>query len=319
MGNNRRIAVITPVRHLKGIEELLTTKGQVVYYERASKDEVRKALLNYMIDIIVCNPNEQKYKIDEELLKGTNVKTINSCSTGLNHIDLDYCKENNIEIQCHKNDYNLINKLPSTSELAFGLMLSLLRQIPQGQKHVSEYSWDYTQFIGRQIKDLKVGIIGYGRLGKMMFNFCKAFGADVMIYDPYVKDQLSDRFLLNNWCNSLEQLFKFSDVVSLHVHVTDETKYMINKDLFGYIKKDCYIINTSRGEIVNENDIVEGLKSGIITGYGTDVIENEFDDLTKSPIIKAMNFGENIIVTPHVGGMTIEGQTKAYKWSIDKL
>ena len=319
MGNNRRIAVITPVRHLKGIEELLTTKGQVVYYERASKDEVRKALLNHMIDIIVCNPNEQKYKIDEELLKGTNVKTINSCSTGLNHIDLDYCKENNIEIQCHKNDYNLINKLPSTSELAFGLMLSLLRQIPQGQKHVSEYSWDYTQFIGRQIKDLKVGIIGYGRLGKMMFNFCKAFGADVMIYDPYVRDQLSDRFLLNNWCNSLEQLFEFSDVVSLHVHVTDETKYMINKDLFGYIKKDCYIINTSRGEIVNENDIVEGLESGIITGYGTDVIENEFDDLTKSPIIKAMNFGENIIVTPHVGGMTIEGQTKAYKWSIDKL
>ena len=319
MGNNRRIAVITPVRHLKGIEELLATKGQVVYYERASKDEVRKALLNHMIDIIVCNPNEQKYKIDEELLKGTNVKTINSCSTGLNHIDLDYCKENNIEIQCHKNDYNLINKLPSTSELAFGLMLSLLRQIPQGQKHVSEYSWDYTQFMGRQIKDLKIGIIGYGRLGKMMFNFCKAFGADVMIYDPYVKDQLSDRFLLNNWCNSLEQLFKFSDVVSLHVHVTDETKYMINKDLFGYIKKDCYIINTSRGEIVNENDIVEGLESGIITGYGTDVIENEFDDLTKSPIIKAMNFGENIIVTPHVGGMTIEGQTKAYKWSIDKL
>ena len=319
MGNNRRIAVITPVRHLKGIEELLATKGQVVYYERASKDEVRKALLNHMIDIIVCNPNEQKYKIDEELLKGTNVKTINSCSTGLNHIDLDYCKENNIEIQCHKNDYNLINKLPSTSELAFGLMLSLLRQIPQGQKHVSEYSWDYTQFVGRQIKDLKIGIVGYGRLGKMMFNFCKAFGADVMIYDPYVKDQLSDRFLLNNWCNSLEQLFKISDVVSLHVHVTDETKYMINKDLFGYIKKDCYIINTSRGEIVNENDIVEGLESGIITGYGTDVIENEFDDLTKSPIIKAMNFGENIIVTPHVGGMTIEGQTKAYKWSIDKL
>ena len=94
---------------------------------------------------------------------------------------------------------------------------------------------------------------------------------------------------------------------------------MIIKDLFGSIKKDCYIINTSRGEIVNENDIVEGLKSGIITGYGTDVIENEFDDLTKSPIINAMNSGENIIVTPHVGGMTIEGQTKAYKYSINKL
>ena len=198
-------------------------------------------------------------------------------------------------------------------------MLSLLRQIPQGQKHVSEYKWDYTQFMGRQVKDLKVGIVGYGRLGKMMYNFCKAFGASVMIYDPYVRDQLPDRFLLNNWCSSLEQLFEFSDVVSLHVHVTDETKYMINKDLFGSIKKDCYIINTSRGEIVNELDIAVGLKTNIITGYATDVIENEFDDLTKSPIIDAMNTGENIIITPHVGGMTIEGQTKAYKHSIKKL
>ena len=315
----RKIAVITPVSHLKGIINLIQSKGEVFLHEEASKNQVRDLVLTHNIDTLICNPNQQTYKIDKELLENTSIKTINSCSTGLNHIDLDYCKENNIEIQCHKNDYDLINELPSTSELAFSLMLSLLRQIPQGQKHVSEYSWDYTQFMGRQIKDLKIGIIGYGRLGKMMFNFCKAFGADVMIYDPYVRDQLSDRFLLNNWCNSLEQLFKFSDVVSLHVHVTDETKYMINKGLFSSIKKDCYIINTSRGEIVNENDIVEGLKSGIITGYGTDVIENEFDDLTKSPIINAMNSGENIIVTPHVGGMTIEGQTKAYKYSINKL
>ena len=315
----RKIAVITPVSHLEGIIPLLMTKGTPFLYEKASKDTIRELLLFHNIDTIVCNPNQQTYKIDKELLENTSIKTINSCSTGLNHIDLDYCKENNIEIQCHKNDYDLINELPSTSELAFSLMLSLLRQIPQGQKHVSEYSWDYTQFMGRQIKGLKVGIVGYGRLGKMMYDFCTAFGANVMVYDPYVKEQLSDSFLLNSWCTSLKKLFKFSDVVSLHVHVTDETKYMINKDLFGSIKKDCYIINTSRGEIVNENDIVEGLKSGIITGYGTDVIENEFDDLTKSPIINAMNSGENIIVTPHVGGMTIEGQTKAYKYSINKL
>ena len=314
-----KIAVITPVSHLKGVIQLLESKGKVFLYEDASKDKVRSVLLNSDIDTILCNPNQQTYKIDRELLEGTNIKLINTCSTGMNHIDVDYCKENNIKIYSLTRDMDLINNLPSTSELAFGLMLSLLRKIPQGQKHVSKYGWDYTQFVGRQVKDLKVGIVGYGRLGKMMYNFCKLFGADVMIYDPYVRDQLSDRFLLNNWCSSLEQLFEFSDVVSLHVHVTDETKYMINKDLFGSIKKDCYIINTSRGEIVNENDIVEGLKSDIITGYGTDVIENEFDDLTKSPIIKAMNEGENIIVTPHVGGMTIEGQTKAYTWAINKL
>ena len=304
-----KIAVITPISHLKGVVELLLTKGRIFLYEESTKEEVREMLLTTKADIILCNPNQQTYKIDKELLEDTNVKLINTCSTGMNHIDIDYCKENNIEIQCHKNDYDLINELPSTSELAFSLMLSLLRQIPQGQKHVSEYGWDYTQFMGRQIKDLKIGIIGYGRLGKMMEKYCKAFDAETFIYDPYV----------NTPQTSLEQIFQICDVISLHVHVTDETKYIISKNLLGLAKKDLYIINTSRGEIVNEIDIVEGLKTGRLTGYGTDVIENEFDDLTKSPIIKAMNEGENIIITPHIGGMTIEGQTKAYTWAINKL
>ena len=307
----RRIAVITPVSHLDGVVELLESKGNVFLYETANKLEVKQALLKHQINTIVCNPNQQTYKIDEELLGGTKVTLVNTCSTGMNHIDIDYCNDNNIEIQCHKNDLELINQLPSTSELAFGLMLSLLRKIPNCQKHVSEYNWDYTQFMGRQVKDLKVGIIGYGRLGRMMHKYCKAFGAEAMIYDPYVD--------VGIFTATLQDIFTKCDVVSLHVHVTEETKYMINKDLFGYINKDCYIINTSRGEIVNELDVAVGLKTGKITGYATDVVEDEFDDLTKSPIIDAMNTGENVIITPHIGGMTIEGQTKAYKWSINKL
>ena len=314
-----KIGVITPVKHLNGVVKLLQSKGDIFFLEEGNKQEVRELLLENNIDTILCNPNQQSYKIDKELLQNTNVNIINSCSTGLNHIDLEYCKQNNIVIQCHKNDYKLINQLPSTSELAFGLMISLLRKIPQGQKHVSNYNWDYTQFMGRQIKDLTIGIIGYGRLGKMMYNYCEAFGARVKVYDPYKRDEMDDAFLLNNYCNSLKKLFKICDVISLHVHVTPETKYMINKDILGYSKKNPYIINTSRGEIVNEVDIVHALEKGLLSGYGTDVIENEFDDLTKSPIIKAMNNNKNIIVTPHVGGMTIEGQTKAYKWSINKL
>ena len=305
----KKIAVITPLSHLEGIIPLLMTKGTPFLYEKASKDVIRELLLSHNIDTIVCNPNQQTYKIDKALLEGTKINTINSCSTGLNHIDLDYCKDNNIEIQCHKNDYELINQLPSTSELAFGLMLSLLRNIPRCNKHVLNYHWDYTQFMGRQVKDLKIGIIGYGRLGKMMDGYCKVFGAQTFIYDPYI----------NTPQTSLEQMFQTCDVISLHVHVTDETKYMINKDLLGLTQKDLYIINTSRGEIVNELDIVDALNTGKLTGYGTDVVENEFDNITKSPIIKAMNEGKNIIATPHIGGMTIEGQTKAYKWSIDKL
>ena len=305
------IAVVTPIQHLEGVLELVKTKGKVFLLEEGDKLQVRELLLNKNIDTILCNPNQQTYIIDEELLKNTNIKIINSCSTGLNHIDLDYCKENNIEIQCHKNDYDLINHLPSTSELAFGLMLSLLRNIPKCSDHVSRHHWDYTQFMGRQVKDLKIGIIGYGRLGKMMEKYCKAFDAQVTIYDPYI--------FPNQNHHSLENMFINCDVISLHVHVTDETKYMVNKKLLGLSKKGLYIINTSRGEVVNENSIVEALKNEKLLGYGTDVIEHEFSNLKDSPIINAMNKGENIISTPHIGGMTIEGQTKAYKWSINKL
>ncbi len=152
-----------------------------------------------------------------------------------------------------------------------------------------------------------------------MYNYCTAFGARAKIYDPYKRNEIDGSFLLNNYCSSIEELFKICDVVSLHVHVTPETTYMINKKILGLSKKNPYIINTSRGEIVNEVDIVNALDTGLISGYGTDVIENEFDDLTKSPIIKAMNNNQNIIVTPHVGGMTIEGQTKAYTWAVNKL
>tara|TARA_X000001382_G_scaffold95044_1_gene69504 strand:- start:2 stop:499 length:498 start_codon:yes stop_codon:yes gene_type:complete len=165
--------------------------------------------------------------------------------------------------------------------------------------------------MGRQVKGLKIVLIGFGRLGRMMHSFCLSFGADVSMYDPYVFPDQTEEYL--------KKILASADVVSLHVHVTEETKHMINKELLGYMKKNSYIVNTSRGDIVNEYDIVDALQTRHLSGYGTDVVEDEFNDLTKSPIIKAMNQGENIIITPHIGGMTIEGQTKAYKWSIDKL
>jgi len=303
------IAIITPIKHLPGVQKLIESKGSIFYLEEGNKHEVRNLLLTKNIDTIICNPNQQTYKIDKELLEGTQVSLINTCSTGMNHIDVNYCNNANVIIYSLTKDYELINNLPSTSELAFGLMLSLLRKIPESKHHTLNYQWDYTQFIGRQVKNLKIGIIGYGRLGKMMEGYCRAFNAQTFIYDPYVGVPQT----------SLEQMFQECDVISLHVHVTNETKYMISSKLLGLSKKGLYLINTSRGEIVNEEDIVQALGNKNLLGYGADVIEDEFDDLTKSPIIKAMNEGKNIIVTPHIGGMTIEGQTKAYKWAINKL
>lgn len=312
------IGVITPVRHLPGIESLLNSKGTVFYLESGTKHETRNFLLGNQIETIICNPNQQSYKIDSELLNGTSVNLINTCSTGMNHIDVDYCKLHKIKIYSLTKDYDLINQLPSTAELAFGLMVSMLRHIPNSITHVKQYQWDYTKFIGRQIRDLTIGIIGYGRLGKMMFDYCEAFGANVLVYDPYQREHMDDAFLLN-YNATLEKLANLCDVISLHVHVTPETKYMIDFEFLGKCKKKPYIINTSRGEIVNELDIVLALEQKMISGYGTDVVEDEFGDLKNSVIVNAMNNGQNILVTPHTGGMTREGQERAFKWAINKL
>jgi D-3-phosphoglycerate dehydrogenase len=304
-----KIAVTTPVKHLQGIESLLSTKGEIFYLEEGTKSEVRELLLKENIDVIICNPNQQTYKIDQELLENTTVSLINTCSTGMNHIDQEYCKLNGIKIYSLTKDYKLINNLPSTSELAFGLLLDLMRNITISNNEVKQNkTWDYLPFVGQQMKDFKVGIVGYGRLGKMMAKYCKAFDAEVYIYDPY-----SDESNVKE----LEDLFQICDAVSLHVHVNNETKYMIDYDLLSRNVK--FLINTSRGEIVKESDVIRALKECKLWGYGADVIEDEFDDIKDSPFFSLENSKLNCIFTPHIGGMTIQGQTKAYTWAINKL
>ena len=119
--------------------------------------------------------------------------------------------------------------------------------------------------------------------------------------------------------NNLDLLLSESDIISLHVHANDETHHMINKKLLDCIKENSYIINTSRGEIVNEKDIIQSLKYGNLKGYAADVIEDEYSDRENSPILKGIKDKLNIIITPHVGGMTWEGQQKAYNHAIEKI
>jgi D-3-phosphoglycerate dehydrogenase len=305
----KKILCITPLIHLPKPFDFLRSFGPVDYNPNITKSQMLETKLS-QYDVIFCCPNGQPFVLNEETLKNFR-GTILSASTGLNHIDLEYCKENNVRVLCHKEDHEgLLNHLPSTSELAFGLMLSLLRNIPQSQEHVKDFNWKYKQFIGRQVKDLKVGIVGYGRLGKMMHRFCEAFEAKVLIYDPYVE---------NTNCKDLKEMFSQCDVISLHVHASPDTKHMIDKNLLSLMKPNSYIVNTARGEIVNEEHIVAALKNNRLSGYGADVVEHEFTDIKKSPIINAMNEGHNIIVTPHVGGSTWEGSERAYMWSISKL
>jgi D-3-phosphoglycerate dehydrogenase len=296
------------VKHLDGVYDLLEKFGNITYVPDITKEELKNTLFETKTKYLFTNPNKQSFILDEEVLKDSNIKVINTCSTGTNHIDMKYCKENNIEVWHLARDYELINQLPSTAEHAFGLMLSLLRKIPMSFHSVRDGNWDYEPYIGRQLKGLTVGIIGYGRLGKMMETYCHAFGMTVKIHDPY------------EGYDDLDLVLRESDVISLHVHVTDKTVGMINGNTIKRMKKKPYLINTSRGEIVYEKKVIEAIEEGKLSGYATDVITDEFGNIHNSKLVEfSMNPTNNVIITPHVGGMTWEGQTKAYKWAINKF
>ena len=303
----KKILCITPIKHLEGVFDLFKLYGEVVYEPNINKSELKNILRDSSIQYIFTNPNKQGFILDEEVLSSSSVKLINTCSTGTNHIDLMYCNSNNIEVWSLTRDMDLINQLPSTSELAFGLMCNLFRKIDDGFESVKQGNWNYEPFVGKQIKDSSIGIIGYGRLGKIMEKFCKAFEMNINVYDPY-----------QNY-NDLDNLLSKSDVISLHVHVNDETRNMINAAFISKMKKGSYIINTSRGELVDEEAIINSIKSNHLYGYATDVIRDEFGDMKNSNLVKFARINPNILITPHVGGMTLEGQTKAYKWAINKF
>ena len=308
----KTIICTTPIDHLEGLRRNLMKKGKLIYKPNINKKDLKKILeKNKKINVIFCNPNRQGYILNKEILQNSSVKLINTASTGLNHINQDDCKKLNIKILSLTKDFKLIKKLPSTSELSFGLMINLQRNIFQSFQSVKNKKWDYTPFIGQELSSLTIGIIGLGRLGNLMANYAKAFGMKVFYYDPFKETRKYKK-------TNLKRLVQIADVISIHAHVNNQTKYMINKKILKFAKKKPVIINTSRGELVNEQDIIWGLKKKIISGYGADVIEKEFIDINKSPIIKNIN-KYNIIITPHIGGMTYQGQLRAYNYAINKL
>ena len=310
-----KVICITPLDHIPDVLKRLRAVSDVEYTPRISKERLREKLLSSTFDAIFTNPNKQDYILDNSLLKGTSVKLINTASTGLNHIDLKDCEQLGIKVLSLTKDYDLIRKLPSTSELAFGLALAMMRKIPQSHKSVLGGQWNYEPFVGRQLSGMTAGIVGYGRLGTFMAKYCESFGMEVIVCDPY-------KNVFNYDQVTLEEVMERSDLISLHVHVKEDTFEMINRKTIDMCVKSPYLVNTSRGEIVSEPDVCQALISKKISGYGTDVLVDEFSNeafLNKNDLINLSKEGYNVIVTPHIGGMSIEGQTRAYQWAVKKF
>ena len=312
----KNLLVITPIKHIPKVYNSLNKSFKIYYYPDFKKTDIDE-INNIEFYAIYTNPNKSKVRIDKDIVNAiSGLQYVVTASTGTNHIEKNLLKKNNIKLISLTKDLKTIRTISSTAEHAFALTLNAVRNIDAASKSVIHGKWDYLPFVGRQMNKLNILIIGFGRLGKMYYRYAKSFGASVKIYDPYVEAKTNKK----NVCFvGLRDGVKTADVLTLHVHHTKETEKMINSKLLKHCKENVIIVNTSRGEIVNEDDIINYLKLNKSAKYYTDVISDEIKSKSKSMLLKENSKNDNLFVTPHIGGMTIDAQEIAFGRVADRL
>lgn len=244
--------------------------------------------------------------IDKNLIdRAKNLKFIGRLGSGLESIDVDYCKSKNIAcLNSPEGNRNAV------AEHALGMLLNILNNITKSQNEVRNGLWLREENRGTEIKGKTIGIIGYGNTGSAFALKLKGFGANVISWDKY-KFNYSDG---NTRETTLEDIFENAGIVSLHVPLTNETKYMVNSDFISSFRKNFYLINTSRGPVVNTAALFKGLESGKISGAALDVIEYEeysFDRMKTENIdgdFRKLLEKQNVILTSHIAGFTHESK-----------
>jgi len=258
-----------------------------------------------------------KRKID----RCRNLQVIGTPTTGTHHIDVEYAKERNISICSLKNQQRFLSKITPTAELAWGLVIAVTRQIPRAHNSVCEGNWNGREF-GRQtprmLSTMTLGVVGLGRLGSIVAGYGKAFNMKVFYYDPYVND---DRYI---GCETLHELARISDIVSIHTHLTKETENLIDSEFIRNMPKCSFIINTARGGIVNEEDLLKAMESGHLAGAGLDMLEGEHlpgfkEKLSEHPLIRYAKTHDYFIITPKIGGCTIDAWEKTERHIVDLI
>jgi D-3-phosphoglycerate dehydrogenase len=244
-----------------------------------------------------------------------NLKYLFTPSTGTNHIDLQAVKENDINFYCLSDNADFISEISSTAELAWLLILSANRRIiPLNRRVISENSWKNNDIRGNQLKNKTIGIIGFGRLGKMVYEYAKSFDMNILIYDIDENSVLG----FENHVIDFDGLIKSSDIITLHPKLNDTSFEMINRHSISLMKDGVIIINTSRGDVINSEDLLSSLESGKVGFAALDVLKNEFHSgkLPNDPLIEyalEQNNSDKILITPHAGGATLDAHKVVFK------
>lgn len=254
-------------------------------------------------------------QLTEEIInQARQLKVIVTPSTGLDHIDIEAATKARIKVLSLKDDRRLLDRITATAELAWALVLACSRRLPLAVATAKNGVWARDNLRGHQIAFKTLGILGCGRLGTIVAGYAHAFRMRVIACDkikinlPYIEQV------------SFDDLLSQSDILSIHIHLTEKNRGIMDQKAFAQMKTGAVLVNTSRGAIIDEQAMLEALKSGKLSAAGLDVIDGEWmKDLRNHPLIQYMQNHDNLIITPHIGGVTYESQQMAFEAASLKL
>jgi D-3-phosphoglycerate dehydrogenase len=272
--------------------------GELDCLSLTTEQELDECLNRNQYNVIIISIG---FLFDSNRLKSqTQLKYIISPTTGLNHIDLKYCEKADIKIISLKGEEKFLSTITSTAEHTWSLLLALTRNVISANQHVVNGGWDRTMFLGSELYGKTIGIIGYGRLGKIVSKYAAAFGMKQLIYD------ISNEKVPTRLYSRFEDVLSLSDVIVLLASYSDENNDLIGLEEIKKMKPGCFFINTSRGEMLDENALIFGLENGIIRAAALDVLKEDSNWKKETPknnsLIAYSLKVNNLLITPHIGG-----------------
>lgn len=259
------------------------------------------------------------HRVDEELLQaGPSLRVVVSATTGLDHIDLDAAARLGVDVLSLKGERGFLSQVTATAEHTWALLLALVRNLPAATTDVREGHWRRDLFRGRELSGMTLGVIGYGRLGRMVARYATAFDMRVLVNDV---GPLIDLPTGTESCR-LERLLAQADVVSLHVPLEPATVGLIGRNEILTMRRGTILINTSRGGIVDETALLDALASGHIAAAGLDVVEEERPGegaMREHRLVAYARVHDNLLITPHIGGGTWDSMRKTEEFMAGKL
>lgn len=276
----------------KGIEALIAEGAEVDVLPKLTREELLAKIGEY--DGLIVRSIT---KVNEELFAhAPKLKVVGRAGNGVDNIDIDAATQHGI-IVVNTPESNTV----SAAELTIGLLLSSCRNIPRGNDRVRGGSYDRAGLKGMELLGKTLGIVGFGRIGSLVATRMKAFGMKVIAFDPYISDARFTKFGVEKK-ETLEDLMKEADVVTVHTPKTEETLGMIGKEQFKVAKKGVRVINCARGGIINEEALLEAIQNKTVASAAIDVLVSE-----PHPNTPLFDF-DNTVFTPHSGADTVEAQ-----------